>query len=53
MSRHLLENVADSERQILKDVAEVTPEQLEQRHHQLSGNRRFGSKGVGLSVLNS
>lgn len=24
-SRHLLENVADSERQILKDVAEVTP----------------------------
>lgn len=53
MSRHLLENVAGSERQILKDVTDVILEQLEQRHHQLSGNHKFGSKGVGLSVLNS
>lgn len=53
MSRHLLENVTVSERQILKDVTDVILEQLEQRHHQLSGNHRFGSKGVGLSVLNS
>lgn len=53
MSRQLLENVAGAERQILKDVADVIREQLKQRHHQQSGNHRFGSKGVGLSALNS